>query len=176
MKKFLQNFFLSLYFKKHLKELAKRKIQHNSKIKTVGILMDMNRTIDLQFIREIASQLNVSPSRVHVMAPVGLLEIENAKRTKMLFFDQKKLSWTAKLSEQQERFCDFSFDILINYFNLPHSLLNVLSARSKANFRVGFVGLDPRLNDLIFDFKPSEKALFLSELPKYIKTIFKADK
>lgn len=175
MKTFLQNLFLRLQLKKSLKELAKREIEHHTRIKTVAILTDTNTIIDTQFIKEIASQLNISPTKVNVMAPAKIAEIENPKQTQMLFYDQKELSWSAELSEQQERFCNTSFDILINYFNLPERLLSVLSARSKANFRVGFNGPDPQYNDLIFDFKPTEKKLFLNEFPKYIRTIFKTD-
>jgi len=63
--------------------------------------------------------------------------------------------------------------VLINYFEGPNKLLGLISVKSKAKFRIGFAQADHRLNDLVFDFDPSEKNLFVLEMKKYLKTMFK---
>jgi hypothetical protein len=173
MKKIFQDFFLRLRYRKQLKVLAKRKIKHTVAIKTVGILTDSSMIVDRDFIQNIANQLGISVSKIQLMTSASLKENEFSNKSNIIFYNQNELSWTAQLTEQQNKFCDTPFDVLINYFVLPGKLLSALSVCSRAKFRVGFVQTDARLNDLIFDFKPSQKDIFFDEFSKYIKTIFK---
>ena len=46
-------------------------------------------------------------------------------------------------------------------------------ARTKAKMSVGFVGVDSRINDIIFDFDPKDKHTFKKELLKYMTILNK---
>ena len=50
---------------------------------------------------------------------------------------------------------------------------NLISVKSKAKFRIGFAQVDHRLNDLVFDFDLTKKNIFVLEMKKYLKSMFK---
>ncbi|MFL2629130.1 MAG: DUF6913 domain-containing protein [Flavobacteriaceae bacterium] len=69
------------------------------------------------------------------------------------------------------KFLNRRFDLLFNlHYNNP--LLSLLSCLSKANFRIGLIHADKRLNDLIINLHP-ENSKFIEESVKYINIIFK---
>jgi len=68
--------------------------------------------------------------------------------------------------------CEKEVDLQINYFNKNDLYMEWVSTQAKKKFSVGFSGVDQRINDIIFDFFPTEKATFKEELVKYL-TILK---
>jgi len=175
MKRFLQDFFLSFHYKKQLKRLVKRKIKQVAEIKTIGVLWGVDMAIDQTLIDKLASLLEVSKQKIQIVVPTAAGKMDDSKGLKIQYVDQKFLSWSAQFTSKENRFCNTSFDLLINYFDQPSKLTALLSAQSKAKFRVGFAQADHRLNDLVFDFKPTEQQLFFEEFSKYIKTLFNKD-
>tara|TARA_A100001011_G_scaffold67458_1_gene68682 strand:+ start:110 stop:640 length:531 start_codon:yes stop_codon:yes gene_type:complete len=173
MKKVLQDFFLGIQYRKHLKLLGQRKIKHATRIRSVGILLGPDMEIDTQFIYNIATELSVPLRNVHVMSLATKVHEDQKVKTKKFFYNQKLLPWTGRFTVQETHFCETTLDVLINYFEGPNKLLGLISVKSKAKFRIGFAQADHRLNDLVFDFDPSEKNLFVLEMKKYLKTMFK---
>ena len=51
--------------------------------------------------------------------------------------------------------------------------LNLVTAQSKANFKIGLSNNDQRQYDLIIDVKPNEFGLFKKELTKYLTVLNK---
>ena len=65
-------------------------------------------------------------------------------------------------------FVDQPFDLLISYYNPNKLELSLVTALSKANFKIGINSEDSRLHDLIIDVKPSKIDVFKVELIKYL--------
>ena len=65
-------------------------------------------------------------------------------------------------------FVDQPFDLLISYYNSNKLELNLVTALSKANFKIGINIQDARLHDLIIDVKTSKIDVFKVELIKYL--------
>ena len=63
------------------------------------------------------------------------------------------------------------FDLLISYYRPNKYALNIVTAMSKANFKVGLSVEDKRLHDLIIDINPKEINTFRMEIIKYLKTL-----
>ena len=63
---------------------------------------------------------------------------------------------------------DQPFDLLISYYSSNKLELNLVTALSKANFKIGINSEDSRLHDLIIDVEPSKIAVFRIELLKYL--------
>ena len=173
MKKVLQDFFLSIQYRKHLKLLSQRKIKHATIIRSVGILLGPDMEIDTNFIHNVASELGVPLRNVYVMSQSNSVQEYQKEKMKRYFYNQKLLTWTGYFSDQEIQFCETALDVLINYFENTNKLLGLISVKSKAKFRIGFAQADHRLNDLVFDFDPSKKNLFVLEMKKYLKTMFK---
>ena len=51
--------------------------------------------------------------------------------------------------------------------------MNWVASKTQSKMQIGFSGADERINDLIFDFDPSEKGVFEEELVKYLGVLKK---
>ena len=70
-------------------------------------------------------------------------------------------------------FVNFHFDMLISYYKPNSYELNIVTAMSKANLKVGLSSEDKRLHDLILDINTEDINTFKIELIKYLKTLNK---
>jgi len=62
---------------------------------------------------------------------------------------------------------------LVGYYKGQNCFLDLMISKSKANFKVGFKGVDDRLYDLIIDVNPLQVNKFGEELIKYLKVLNK---
>jgi hypothetical protein len=58
--------------------------------------------------------------------------------------------------------------VLISYYKTNQLELNLVTARSKANFKIGITNEDSRLHDLTIDVEPADTDIFRIELIKYL--------
>lgn len=90
------------------------------------------------------------------------------------FFNPKDFGWKGKINSiDLQTFIDTEFDVLISYYQEKHMELNLITAVSKANFKVGLTNHDKRLYDLIIDLKVSQFSTFKNELKKYLTVLNK---
>ena len=68
---------------------------------------------------------------------------------------------------------DFKYDVLISYYRIDNIDLNLVTAKSKANFKIGISNFDQRLNDFIIDVGAKHIDVFRNELEKYLKGLNK---
>ena len=94
--------------------------------------------------------------------------------SKKLLFSKKQIGWKGKIkSNELETFINTNFDALISYYKQDNLELNLVTARSKANFKIGISHNDERLSDLILDVKPNDFNIFKKELVKYLTILNK---
>ena len=72
-----------------------------------------------------------------------------------------------------QNFVDTQFDILICFYNQHSVELNLVTASSKANFKVGISNENLKLYDFVIDVKSSQFELFKIELKKYLTVLNK---
>jgi hypothetical protein len=73
-----------------------------------------------------------------------------------------------------KKFSNKKFDLLINYFDVIKNFkVNLSSLKCKKSISIGFMKADNRINDLIFNFSPSESDMFIFEVNKYLNKILK---
>ena len=75
-------------------------------------------------------------------------------------------------NNELQSFLNTPFDILVSYYKNDILELNLISALSKANFKVGISNKDERFHDLILDVLPNKFHVFKEEFIKYL-TILK---
>ncbi len=88
-------------------------------------------------------------------------------------FSESDFGWNGRLKHfALQHFAENPMDLLINYFDNPDLLgPQLLAAQSKAAFRVGFEGIDKRLNDLVISTDIKNYDSFESELLKYLSIL-----
>ena len=86
----------------------------------------------------------------------------------------KNITISGKINKTEvEGFVGKKFDLLINYYDEPKAVLNMVAKKSAANFKVGFSGIDKRINHLIIASDVDAIDEFVEELFKYLKILNK---
>jgi len=142
------------------------------KIKNVGIILNLKEFDQFEAFLTFFKSLEIQDNKISVLAFV-----ENDKQVNPLwgnYFSSKDFGWKGKLKNiELKNFLDNEFDILISFYKQNVLELNLVTAKSKANFKVGLSGLDNRLYDLILDVDTNDFKLFKSELTKYLTVLNK---
>jgi hypothetical protein len=90
------------------------------------------------------------------------------------FLSPRNISIMGEISKPEVLdFLETPFDLLINYYDVSKFTLLILSIRSKAVFKVGFDGIDKRVNHLIIKGEVENYKEYTAELFKYLKILNK---
>jgi hypothetical protein len=149
-----------------------RSVQVSSKrIESVGIVLNMSEYNDFETFRIFFEGLKLNPNKIKI---VGFVEdpklIESSRE---LLFSEKQIGWRGKIkNDELLSFLNTPFDALISYYKNNNLELDLITALSKANFKVGISNKDERLHDLILDVLPNQFNVFKQEFIKYL-TILK---
>mgnify|MGYP006909075893 CR=1 FL=1 len=154
------------------KLIASRQAALSAKpIESVGVLLNVAEFDDFEAFRVFLGDLRIHQNKIKI---IGFVEtnqaVENSKET---LFSKKQIGWRGKLKDAAlEDFTNTAFDALISYYRNDTAELNLMTAKSRAPFKIGLSESDERLNDLILSIDPKNFELFKTELVKYL-TILK---
>ena len=140
--KFLKNRSNKIFMEKVLEN---RKFNSSAiRIKTVGIIFNLDEYRDYDQIKEIFKGLGVH--------------------------ENKDFGWNGVVNNLDFiEFIDFEFDILISYYRKNKLELNFATACSKAKFKIGISKRNENLNDFTIDISTSFTEIFAKELRKYLE-------
>nr|WP_321245084.1 hypothetical protein [uncultured Psychroserpens sp.] len=151
---------------------ARQVAVNNNKMNTVGVVLSISEFSDFESFRLFFKSLGVQPAKTKIIAFV-----EDSKDSNELwdtYFNPKDFGWKGKINNiDLQTFVDTKFDVLISYYKANHLELNLITALSNANFKVGLTNHDERLYDLMIDVKPNEFSVFKDELKKYLTVLNK---
>lgn len=151
---------------------ARRAVISNAKVQTVGVLLNLEEYDDFESFKAYFKELGlISPISKVVAFVDDEKKIENHRNT---YFISKNFGWKGKItSVDLQSFIDTEFDVLISYYKSNQLETNMITAMSKAKFKVGLSGLDERLYDLIIDVPINKFKVFKFELKKYLTVLRK---
>jgi len=142
----------------------------SGKIQSVGIIFNYNSFHDYDFFKLMFTDLGVSLNRIRFISFID--SKDNIPNSWDAFYCKDDFDWTGQCKNPEvSEFVDMPFDLLISYYRPNKYALNIVTAMSKANFKVGLSVEDKRLHDLIIDINPKEINTFRMEIIKYLKTL-----
>jgi hypothetical protein len=151
---------------------APRSRIHQNKIESVGIILNYDEYNNYDSIRLIFKDLGLKDNRIKFIA-----FIDDEKSTPNgwdSFFNPKNFGWKGKITNVDlEEFISTKFDALISYYKEDQLELNLVTALSQANFKIGISNRDERLFDFILNIEPQHIQVFQKELVKYLKRLNK---
>ncbi len=159
---------------KYINELlsARKAAVDTRKISSVGVILNVNEFKDFEGFRIYLKALGIKPPKIKVVA-----FIEDGQEVDFhweSYFSPKDFGWKGKINNVElQSFIATEFDALICFYKEEVLELNLITAQSKSNFKIGLSNNDQRLYDLIIDVKPTEFALFKNELKKYLTVLNK---
>jgi len=160
--------------KKHLNKLLSRHnvSATNNKIESLGIILNIDEIDDLELFRALAAYINVRPNRLKIIAFSN--SKEEVPNTWDTCYNPKDFGWNGTVKNVElQSFLNTKFDALISYYTTEALELKLLTAKSKAQFKIGILQTDARLSDLIIKTNLKEFKVFKAELHKYLTTLNK---
>lgn len=153
--------------------IEKRKPQSRqvSSIKSLAVLIDASQSVNILSVVKLANELGVKSDDLTVMGyKEDQKEISDDKDA--AYYNDKSFGVNGSIkSTSLNKFINKDYDVLINFYSDDKLGLNYVAAASKAKFKVGFVEVDNRINDLIIGAANNNTNLFISELKKYLKIL-----
>lgn len=144
----------------------------NLKMNSVGVILNMNEFSDFDAFRNYFKDLGILPSKTKIIAFVD--DAKDANPLWDTYFNPKDFGWKGKINSiDLQSFIDTKFDVLISYYTEESLELKLITAASKANFKVGLIQNDKRVFDLMINVKTNQIDLFISELTKYLHVLNK---
>lgn len=144
---------------------------NSKKIESIGVIIDSNEFSDVEALKAYFNRLGIQLHKIKI-----IVFVEDEKKTERLwgnYFSKNDFGWRGTIKHAElKAFVDTEFDALLSFYKGDTLELKMVSAASKANFKIGLSGVDDRLFDFIFDIGTKEFDVFKTELKKYL-TILK---
>ncbi|QNK78607.1 DUF6913 domain-containing protein [Winogradskyella undariae] len=168
---------------KTFKEKSNRKYVNNllathhsnvnkDKIQTVAVLLNTSEFHEFEVFRVYFKDLGLNSPKHKIAA--FTLDDKLEYNQWNAHFSPKDFGWKGKIKNTDlETFINTPFDLLICFFKNDVSQLNLITAASKAAFKVGISAQDERLYDLIIDVDLKDINIFKQELKKYLNILKK---
>lgn len=145
---------------------------NNNKIKSLGIIFCIDELEDFELFRNLAEAIKVRPNKLKIIAYTE--SIKDAPNFWDTYYHSEDFGWNGKIKNVElQSFLDTKFDALVSYYEKDILELKLLTAMSKAKFKIGILKTDQRLNDFIIKTKLKEFYLFKRELVRYLNILKK---
>jgi len=145
---------------------------NNTKIKTVAVLLNASEFHEFEVFRVYFKALNLTSPKHKIVAFTMDDKLEHNKWN--AHFSPKDFGWNGKIKNLDlEAFINEPYDMLVCFFKNPVLQLDLITAASKANLKVGISAEHERFYDLIIDVELKDINIFKQELKKYLNILKK---
>ena len=136
-------------------------------INAIGVIVDLDNFSEPEKFYELIDAYALRPNAVKIIGYRKFYDKNSPYATPV--FSDKDLGWKGVIENSYAlEFLSRDYDLLINYFDQPRLLTQLMSLKTKAAMRIGFAGVDPVYNDLILQSPLSDFETFKKELKKYL--------
>jgi len=144
----------------------------NRIIESVGIIVNADEFNNYDELLALFKSIGINQNKIKIIT--FLPDEKETLNSWDVSFSPKDIGWQGKvLGANMRTFIDQEFDALVSYYKNDDLNLNMITALSKANFKIGISSKDKRLNDFIIEVEPDQIQLFKEELSKYLKVLNK---
>lgn len=144
----------------------------NNKITTVAVLLNAEEFHEFEVFRIYFKELGLTSPKHKIVAFTIDDKLDHNQWN--AHFSPKAFGWNGKIKNPDlEAFINEPYDMLICFYKNQGLQLNLITAASKANLKVGISKEDERLYDLIIDVELKEINIFKQELKKYLNILNK---
>lgn len=155
--------------KKHINQsLDNRKLsERNAKLKDLGFLIDEEYYNNPDFLNKLGESFGLRLKDIEVFN--FLKDPKRAPSMQQNRITSKEFSWKGEIQNAGAlEFIEKEFDVLICIYPDSCHFLNLMAARSKSKFKVGFEVSDKRIFDLILNIDPRDEKVLKTEVKKYL--------
>jgi len=151
---------------------SKRSKISERKIRSVGIILSLDEFKDYNKLKEIFIDFGVNQNKIKFITYVTHKDFQLNHWDD--YFNPKDFGWNGTITNiALNEFINSRYDVLISFYRIDNIDLNLVTAKSKANFKIGISNFDQRLNDFIIDVDIVQIDVFKNELEKYLRGLNK---
>jgi hypothetical protein len=147
-------------------------IQTKSKSRRVGVIFNAEELSNIPSFTDLAKVLNIKEESLEIIAFK-----QHVKEKETVFsptYTLKHIGWRGKVKDKTlQQFLNTEFNVLLSYYKKDITSLKLLTVASKAEFKVGILEADERVNDLIIKTEINDFDTFSTELKKYLNILNK---
>lgn len=157
-----------------LKILASRDLSNrNTRLECLAFLVDEALMDDFEKFIEFGLELGLQANNIKVFSFVEVKRKLPSMRQNQI--SNKDFGWRGEITNNQgaSDFLEVPFDVLIGFYQGEHKFLDILTAKSKARFKIGYNQADIRLFDLLLSADLKNFEGFKHETTKYLKLLNK---
>jgi len=141
-------------------------------IKSVGVIFNYDEFKNYDQIRSLFKSIGINENKVKFLT--FITDEKSRPNSWDAYFYPENFGWKGKIEGLDLiDFINEPFDALISYYHGDELELNMATALSKANFKIGITNKDERLYDFIINIEPNQINVFKNELIKYLKVFNK---
>ena len=151
---------------------SRRVAIHSRPIESIGVILNYDECNKYDALRAIFKSVGILENKVKFLT--FITDEKLAPNSWDAYFNPRDFGWKGSINNvEAQEFIKTEFDALISFYKEDNLELNMITASSKANFKIGISNNDDRLHDFIIDIKPHQIDLFKYELIKYLKVLNK---
>ncbi|WP_166925184.1 DUF6913 domain-containing protein [Flavobacterium poyangense] len=165
---YIKEFFIKKSLKNNWRSLKNEVFTSN--VQTIGLLVDETKfSHSNELIKEFVSN-GISPDNIKIVSYSDKFKEKTTYTSPT--FGKKHINWKGEITADfLTEFIETEFDLLISYYDIEKVILMLITAKSKAKFKVGFASVDKELNRWMIDTAIEKYKLFVFELFRYLKNI-----
>ena len=142
-------------------------VNRSQGITSVGCIVDLDQFEDANLFYDFVEDYKLRPNAVKIIGYKSFYDKNSPYSTPV--FSDKDLGWNGNIENSYAlEFLSREYDLLVNYYTEENLLIQLMSIKTRARFRVGFKDVDLVYNDLILDSPIKDFKTFKTELKKYL--------
>lgn len=158
---------------KFLKDELKQpfpEVKRKKGITSIACLVDLDSFEDANLFYEFVEEFSLRPNAVKIIGYKSYYDKNSPYATPV--FSDKDLGWNGAIENSYVlEFLSREYDLLVNYYTVDNLLLQLMSVKTRARVRVGFMEVDEQYNDLILATPMNDFKTFKLELKKYLRVL-----
>ncbi|MCB4797478.1 DUF6913 domain-containing protein [Neotamlana laminarinivorans] len=160
--------------KKYLNKLLSNRETNvtDDKVESLGIVVNVDEFDDIEQFVNFSETINIRSNKLKIIT-----FSENEKEDLLSWdscFNPADFGWNGSIKNTElDTLISKNFDLLISYYTKNITEIKLITALSKAKFKIGIYQEDERLNDLIIKTTVKEFNLFKDEVIKYLTILNK---
>lgn len=141
----------------------------SEKIKSIAIISTEDISYEIDLKKEIEIILEARNIKIY-----SFRKFNKSDEFSYKHFTKKNVNWKGHFTEDSFKcFLEEPFDLLIGYFNEKNLYLERAVLESRAQFKVGFAGVNSKLYEIEISEKTQNITGFTSELKRYLQILKK---
>jgi len=158
---------------KHIEKALKiNEVKHGGKIKSLAVLVDAAVYPDFPFFRELTEVFSIPKESIEVLYYHPDKKV--AEQFSGIMYTSSQLGFNGVIKNDDVLcFVEKNYDALLNFYNEDNLMLNLVSTKFKAKFKIGFSGVIKGGNDFSIATELNNISVFTFELKKYLSILNK---